>query len=319
MNNILITSAGRRVELVKAFKLETKKLDIKVVCIDLCPELSAACLVADLFFSAPEVTSKNYIGFLKKICITNSIKLVIPTIDAELLILSQHKEEFMDLGINIIISDFSLVKACRNKKFTADLFNKMKIETPEIYDVTKIKYPCFVKPYDGSSSRGVFKLNDESMLTKNLLKNPKNIFMEFVPKHFDEYTIDIYYDKFGYMKALVPRLRIETRSGEISKGLTTKGVLYDFLKNKISYIEGARGCIALQLFADLKKHIFKAIEINPRFGGGYPLSYSAGANFPKMLIHEYILGEEFDFLEDWKENLLMLRYDAKILVHDFKL
>ncbi len=319
MKNILITSAGRRVELVNAFKLEATNLDIKVMCVDLYPELSSACQVADLFFSAPKVTSKNYISYLKKLCIDNSIKLIIPTIDTELLVLSRHREEFIELGINIIISDNDLVKVCRNKKLTADLFRKMQIETPDIYDIKKLKYPCFVKPYDGSSSKGIFKLNDKSMLTNDLLKNPKNIFMEFVPNHFDEYTVDIYFDKFGFLKTLVPRLRIKTRSGEISKGLTSKGTIYEYLKNKLSYLKGARGCITLQLFADTKKNIFKGIEINPRFGGGYPLSYSAGANFPKMLIQEYILEEEFDFLDNWKENLLMLRYDAKVLVHDFKL
>ena len=62
MKNILITSAGRRVELVNAFKLEATNLDIKVMCVDLYPELSSACQVADLFFSAPKVTSKNYIS-----------------------------------------------------------------------------------------------------------------------------------------------------------------------------------------------------------------------------------------------------------------
>jgi carbamoyl-phosphate synthase large subunit len=72
------------------------------------------------------------------------------------------------------------------------------------------------------------------------------------------------------------------------------------------------------LFVNLKEKSFKAIEINPRFGGGYPLSYAAGANFPKMLIQEYILGKDVEFVDDWEDNLLMLRYDSKVLVHDYK-
>jgi len=320
MRNILITSAGRRVELVKFFKEEGEKLDrdVKVICIDLDPELSSACQVADLCFRAPRVTSKEYMSFLKQTCAANSIALIIPTIDTELMVLSEHREEFLKLGVNIIISDTSLIQACRNKNHTADFLHRIEIETPTIYTVENLNYPCFVKPYDGSCSVGAFALNDESMLTKEILDNPKNMFMELVPESYDEYTVDIYFDKSGNLKSLVPRLRIETRAGEISKGLTSKGVVYDYLKDKLHSLKGARGCITLQLFVNLKEKSFKAIEINPRFGGGYPLSYSAGANFPKMLIQEYVLEEEVDFVDDWEDNLLMLRYDSKVLVHDYK-
>ena len=144
------------------------------------------------------------------------------------------------------------------------------------------------------------------------------VVMELIPENYDEYTVDIYYDKFGELKSLVPRLRIETRAGEISKGLTSKGLVYVYLKDKLQSLKGARGCITLQIFFEPTKKLFKAIEINPRFGGGFPLSYSAGANFPKMLIKEYILDEKINFLEDWEDNLLMLRYDSKILQHDYK-
>ena len=107
MSNILITSAGRRVELVKSFKIESGELDRKpkVFCTDLNPELSSACQVADLCFRAPRVTNKEYIGFLKHTCAANSIALIVPTIDTELLLLSEHREQFLDLGVNIIISE----------------------------------------------------------------------------------------------------------------------------------------------------------------------------------------------------------------------
>ena len=249
MSNILITSAGRRVELVNSFKIECAKLNqkSKIFCTDVNPELSSACKVADLYFHVPRVTSKEYISFLKKICADNSIVLIIPTIDTELLILAEHREEFLKLGINIIISDTSLIKACRDKNLTIDLLNKINIKTPEIYDKKKLTYPCFVKPYDGSCSIGAFTLDNKSLLTADVLNNPKNIFMELVPKSYDEYTVDIYFDKFGALKSFVPRFRIETRAGEISKGVTSKGIVYDYLKDKLHNLKGARGCINLQL------------------------------------------------------------------------
>jgi len=280
--------------------------------------LSPACQISDLCFRAPRVTSKEYISFLKQTCIVNSIALIVPTIDTELLLLSECREELLGLGVNVVISDASLIQACRNKNYTTDLLHAVGIDTPVIYNVNNLNYPCFVKPYDGSCSVGAFALNDKSMLTSDILDNPKNMFMELIPENYDEYTVDIYYDKFGILKSLVPRLRIETRAGEVSKGLTSKGIVYNYLKDKLSNLKGARGCITLQLFADLKENSFKAIEINPRFGGGYPLTYSAGANFTRMLIQEYLLEEEVDFLDGWEDSLLMLRFDSKVLIHDYK-
>ena len=118
------------------------------------------------------------------------------------------------------------------------------------------------------------------------------------------------------MKSLVPRLRLEVRGGEISKGITKKGHLYKFIKENLENMKGAKGCITCQFFVSKTEdtHIF-GIEINPRFGGGYPLSYHAGASYPKFIISEFLSDEAISFFDSWKENTLMLRYDNEIIVH----
>jgi carbamoyl-phosphate synthase large subunit len=319
-NNILILSAGRRVELVKAFKTELAQLipSSRVIAVDLNPSLSAACHIADEHYKAPNVTSDEYIPFLKKLCIEKSVSIIIPTIDSELLVLSTYREDFKNFGTNVIISEVSLVKACRNKNELLKIFHEMELDTPLIYNKDDLSFPCFVKPYDGSSSNGAYALIDKSMLSDKILNDTKNMFMELIPPYYDEYSIDAYYDRNGKLKSFVPRLRIETRSGEISKGVTNNNFVYEYLLNKLPNLIGARGCITLQMLVCKKENSLKAIEINPRFGGGYPLSYSAGANYPKMLIREYLLDEQIDFFDSWEINLLMLRYDAKILLNDYK-
>ena len=74
------------------------------------------------------------------------------------------------------------------------------------------------------------------------------------------------------------------------------------------------GCICIQLFYNPTTHDVVGIEINPRFGGGYPLSYYAGANYPKYMMLEYILGFTLSYHDDWKDGMLMLRYDDAIYV-----
>jgi carbamoyl-phosphate synthase large subunit len=90
--------------------------------------------------------------------------------------------------------------------------------------------------------------------------------------------------------------------------------VYEYLLEKLTKIDGARGCLTVQLFAHPNAQRYAALEINPRFGGGFPLSYAAGANYPGWLIDEYMLQQEIIFFDGWASDLMMLRYDAHVLV-----
>lgn len=139
--------------------------------------------------------------------------------------------------------------------------------------------------------------------------------MEYLsPVSFDEYTIDLYYNKNSILKCVVPRKRIEVRGGEISKGITSKNEIIAFINEKLHYINGAKGCLTLQVFFNKINKEIVGIEINPRFGGGYPLSYAAGANYPKFIIDEYLLNQEIMYFDDWRDKTLMLRYDEGIII-----
>ena len=311
-------SVGRRVELAEAFKTEltARNLSSKVFATDLKPELSAACQVVDISIKAPRVTDPSYVDFLLHTCKINEIGLVVPTIDTELLLLAQQRETFAAHGIHLIISDEVLIKMCRDKRLTADLFNRLGIDTPKIYDRSDIQFPCFAKPYDGSCSIGAAMVKQPEMLSESMLADEKMMFMELIDSSHTEFTVDVYYNCDGRLTCFVPRERVEVRGGEISKGATRRGHVYDYLLPKLQNLEGARGCITLQLFVNEKTNRYAALEINPRFGGGYPLSYSAGAKYVGWLIDEYLLKKRVDFFDEWEADLMMLRYDAKILIHN---
>jgi carbamoyl-phosphate synthase large subunit len=317
MSNVMILSAGRRVELVQAFRhdLQIRGLASKIVTTDLRPELSAACQVADVAIRSPRVTDPAYPGFLLEHCTKHAIALVVPTIDTELLVLAQYREAFAQQGVHLVISDEALVRQCRDKRLTADLFVRMGIAVPRIFSRDAIEFPCFAKPYDGSCSIGAALLPHVQALSGAMLADEKMMFMEYIDGSHSEFTVDAYYDKHGRLRCCVPRQRLETRAGEVSKGVTRKGHVYAYLRDKLERLDGARGCITVQLFANADTGRYAALEINPRFGGGFPLSHSAGAHYPGWLIDEYLLGREVPFKDDWAQDLLMLRYDAKVLVH----
>lgn len=318
--NIIITSAGQRVSLVKSFQKELRDLDldVKVYTADLNPMLAPACHISEMYFKVPAVTNPNYIEELLNICLDNDIKLVIPTIDTELKVLASNSDKFQAYNIQVLISDLSLVQKCRDKRQTNDLFIKHKIPVPEQYTSDNLKYPVFVKPYDGSRSEGIFIAKHSGEIETKHIRDEKLMFMEYISDaEYDEFTVDCYYDKGSILRCVVPRQRIAIRAGEVLKGITKKNIIVDLFKENLANIEGARGCLTIQVFLHKKLMSIKGIEINPRFGGGYPLTYLSGANYTKWVIEEYLLNQEVEDFYDWEDNLLMLRYDAEVLIHDY--
>ena len=317
MTNLLITSAGKRVSLLKAFENELKILlpSAKVFAADSNPHLSAACQLAEKSFKLPRVENKSYFQILIDVCIKNHIKIIIPTIDSELLLLAERQEELKGFGIFPIISSKDLVRQCRNKRLIHSLFKSYGIYAAKEYSKDSYSLPLFIKPIDGSRSVDTYTIRTKDDFINYHFQNKKLMFLEYLDheKH-DEYTCDMYYGKDNKLKCVVPRKRIEVRDGEVNKGKTSKNILLNFLKEKMHTVNGAIGCLTAQFFVNSLTNHIVGIEINPRFGGGYPLSYLAGANFPSWIIKEYLLDKSIEYSECWENNLLMLRYDNEIIV-----
>ena len=309
-HNIIITSAGQRVALVRDFKETLVRFyaEAKVFTTDMNPELAPAAYVSDGCFEVLRVTDENYISQLLDICKKNEIGMIVPTIDTELLVLAENKKLFNDNDIIVCVSDLDFIKVCRDKRNTGDFLEKHNIRVPKAVDKYNPTFPLFAKPYDGSLSTNLHYIKNAEELTQDILDDPKLLFMEYIDKEtYKEYTIDMYYGTDNCVKCIVPRERIKIRAGEINKGRTVKCPLMDYIKERLDKIEGCIGCICIQVFFNPLTEDVVGIEINPRFGGGYPQSYAAGGNYPEMLIKEYFLGEKIAYIDDWKDNMLMLR------------
>ena len=317
--NILFTSAGRRASLIRNFRtaLDTLGLKGKLVTADL-QSNAPAPFVADVRERVPRVTDPSYISCLKEICRRHDIRLVVPLIDTELHLLAPHRAEFADMGVTLLVSSTEVSNICFNKRHTGEFFHSIGVKTPAILDAEAIladpdsHYPYLLKPAAGSSSVGVTKINNASELEffKKYVSDP--IVQELIPGQ--EYTLDILVDFAGRARSVVPRLRIETRAGEVSKGLTVKNpAIIEAGRHVAESLPGALGCITAQCFLTPDGEIV-FIEINPRFGGGFPLSVAAGADFPRWIIEMMLNTYQDRPIDDWQDNLAMLRYDEGIFV-----
>lgn len=314
--NILFTSAGRRVALVRHFK-EVLGGAGKVVTTDLRKDAPAPFL-ADARELVPRVSDPGYVPRLKAICEAHRIGLLVPLIDTELHLLSPHRAEFEAMGVRLLVSATATNDICLDKRRTGAFFEAAGVETPRILDIEALladpgaAYPVLLKPADGSCSIGVTTIRNAHELS---------FFKDYVPNAIvqelmvgDEYTIDVLVDFSGRVRCVVPRLRMETRAGEVSKGMTVKHPgLIAAAKQVVEALPGAVGCITVQCFL-LPDGGIRFIEINPRFGGGFPLSVAAGADFPKWIL-AWLRGEDPEIaIDGWQDGTVMLRYDDAVFV-----
>jgi carbamoyl-phosphate synthase large subunit len=106
---------------------------------------------------------------------------------------------------------------------------------------------------------------------------------------------------------------MEVRSGEVSKGITLKDRrLMDLARSVAEALPGAYGPLNIQCFLDDSGTI-RIIEMNARFGGGYPLAHRAGAQFTGWLLDE-LEGNLPNHYDGWTDDLAMLRFDEAVYV-----
>ncbi|HUW19322.1 MAG TPA: ATP-grasp domain-containing protein [Sedimentisphaerales bacterium] len=315
--SVLFTCIGRRVSLLNSFRRAARQLRINAYFLGTdTTELSPALQLCDKGFLVKPVSHANYINQLLTIVKANNVKLLVPTVDLDLKLLAQNKPEFAAVGCCVLVSARQVINICQDKRKTYRFLVRNGFDTPVSMSVRtalskkKLNWPCFLKPWDGYASRGNAVVNNRSELLFFSKRVPNPICQEFV--RGTEYTCDAYVDFSMKVHCVVPRKRIEVRAGEVSKSRIVKNAMIcSEAARLVEKLGAGPGVITLQLFLTDENKL-KFIEINPRFGGGAPLSIKAGANFPKWILQE-VLGRKTNIRFDgFKDGLTMLRYDGEV-------
>ncbi|MFL6353878.1 MAG: ATP-grasp domain-containing protein [Bryobacteraceae bacterium] len=318
--NILISSAGRRVSLMNCFRESLSELGIsgRVIAVDATP-YSAAVQLADDFYLVPRCTDPNFIPEIQQICEQEQVHLVVPTIDPELPAYAAAREQFRKQGTAIAISSPDTVRICNNKILTHEWLVAQGVPVPKqaapevvLADSRDWLLPLVVKPIDGSGSLGVRTVTSFGELAALVSKSNGVIVQECIQGA--EYTINVFLDREGRCLCAVPHFRMEVRGGEVSKGVTVKSREMMHLADTIvESMPGACAALNVQCFSTAAGDL-KVIEINARFGGGYPLAHRAGAPMTTWLIEEILGRERRERFDGWQDGLTMLRYDEAVFV-----
>jgi len=318
--NILVSSAGRRVSLVRHFQTALAELGIRgqVWAADL-TTLSSAWHAADRGAPAPRFATGRFIDEMLQLCKREKIQLLVPTIDTELPLYSEAKAQFAEIGTTIAISSPEAINICEDKRQTHQWLSELGLPVPRQASIEAVlndpeawSLPLITKPARGSSSVNMKRIQDLKQLAN--IPYPEVMVVESLASG-DEYTIDVYIDKTGKPRCAVPRMRLETRSGEVSKGMTIREPKLQQLAEQVAAaLPGGFGCINVQIFFDREQDTAQIIEINPRFGGGYPLSHQAGAVCTHWLVEDCLDLPLWIEPDAWRDGVVMLRYDEAVFI-----
>lgn len=320
--NILFTSVGIRSYLVNYFKADIP--DCLILTSD-CDPYAPGNFHSENYFVVPEISNPDYISTLLKICEQNNVDLLIPLHDNDLLHLSEKTREFEKIGTRILISPLETILLCNDKYETYLFLRKEDIATPSTYDdfksikselkKGKIKFPIVIKPRTGSGSTG-FQVVYDMKILERFLSSKELIAQEYLDGQ--EYGVDLLFDFDANIKSIYIKKKLKMRSGETDKAITVKNDLIQKtilrISNKIKFV----GPCDIDVF--VKNGVCTIMEINPRFGGGYPLSHMAGAAFPSKIgkmVKQESLSPSLDY--NYKEGIIMMKELAFLFKDDKKI
>jgi carbamoyl-phosphate synthase large subunit len=317
--NILISSAGRRVGLTQCFRSALKDLglDGKLLAVDASVDSPATHLV-DESWQVPRCTDPAFLPEVLRICEREKVLLLVPTIDTELLVYARAKHLFAEIGCHVSVPSPETVAIASDKVEThawliENGFPTVRQATPGaiLADPGAWTFPLIVKPARGSASQGVARVESLEKLRYQASQDTTLVAQELA--RGEEFTINVFVDGRGQCLCAVPHRRIEVRAGEVSKAVTVKNrALMQSAREVVERLPGAYGALNIQCFVDAGE--MKIIEINARFGGGYPLADRAGAKFTRWLLEDCLQLPSTASFEGWEDDLAMLRYDEAVFL-----
>lgn len=329
--NVLFTCAGRRTYLLKYFK-ENMSAEDKVVATDM--QLTAPALqVADVKLQVPAVYAQDYIDKTLAICKEQKIDALISLNDLELPILAEQKARFEEIGVKVIVSDPQVIDIAFDKYKTAQWVESIGLNAPKTYVTLAsakealvkgiIAFPLFMKPRWGSGSIGLETIDDMEELDiyyHLLMKKIKKTILatasvgdEYIMIQEkltgNEFGLDVMNDLECNNVAVSVKQKLAMRAGETDKAITVDlpevREIGATIGRNLKHIGNLDVDIMQRANGD-----YCVLELNPRFGGGYPFSYEAGANMP-MAILQWLKGEKVD------ASLLQPEYGKMFAKNDY--
>ncbi len=311
MTAVLFTCAGQRVDIVTAFA----RAGATTIATDV-DQLAPALYHADRRALVPRVDDPAYVDALRDLVRLHDVRLIVPLTDLDHLQLAKARDDLG--GATVLVPGPETIARCSDKYLAHVFFEEQGIGSPPTWLPTEapgnVRYPVLVKARKGFGSRHIYRAENETELEFFLRYTTADSMVQAVCLG-EEFSIDVFCDLESRCLAAIPRTMIESKGGESIKGMTIKDPeLVEF---------GARVSEALAIIGPANVQCFRepggqlqVTDVNPRFGGGFPLPTAAGSRYPELAL-ALAAGEHPEArLGDFREGVIMTRFFSELILED---
>jgi len=240
---------------------------------------------ADATYIVPRLADPDSVSTLVEVCRREQVGLIFPLIDEGMPVLAAGRRELEETGARMVLAPDEAIGVTADKLLTHQLFTRIGVPVPSTWlpDEARgnsLRYPVFVKPRFGSAGKGAAPARDERELAYLLDYASEPIVQEYLPG--PEITNDVVCDFDGAVLAVVSRQRIEVREGEVAKGVTIHNP--EIIESCVRIAQGLKAIGPITVQCLLRDGSPYFTEVNPRFGGGLPLTIAAGVPVPQWLL-----------------------------------
>jgi len=315
---VLITGAGTVTcqSVIKGLRCQDE-IDVTIVTVDASDQV-AGRYFSDHFYRVPKAEDPQFVPALLSIARSHDVRLLVPIVDYEFMVLSEARSQFAEIGCFVALSAPRTIQLTNDKNATYGFFRQNGFDTPQTWsgvearrEAHALPYPVFLKPAtDGRSSLDCYRVACVDDLLMYLDRVPNALVQEFVDG--PEYTADILTDAESEVLGVVVRERIETKGGVSYKGRTVRDDEMTREVVRMARLLRIIGPANIQAFRQTDRLLFN--EINPRFSGALALTLAAGLNSPLLLL-EIALGLKLkNMINETQIGVTMLRYWDEVFV-----
>jgi carbamoyl-phosphate synthase large subunit len=308
---VLFTCAGQRVDIVTAFR----RAGATTIATDV-DQLAPALYHADHRALVPRVDDYGYVGALRDLVALHDVRLIVPLTDLDHVILAQSRDELAPAVV--LVPDEDTSERCSDKYLAHRFFEEQGIGTPPTWLPTELpddlRFPVLVKARRGFGSRHIYRAENPAELDFFLRYTKADSMVQCVCSGV-EFSVDVFCDLDGRCLAAIPRTMIESKGGESIKGMTIRDE--DLIAFGRAVAEALRiiGPANVQCFREPDGRL-QVTDVNPRFGGGFPLPTAAGSRYPELAM-ALANGETVEpRLGDFREGVVMTRFFSQVILED---
>jgi len=311
MTAVLFTCAGQRVDIVTAFG-RTGATTIATDVSDLAPALYAA----DVRALVPPVDDPQYVDALGELAQIHDVRLIVPLTDLDHLVLAHNRDRFAPAVV--LVPGPETISRCSDKYLAHTFFVAQGIGSPPTWLPDEVPgdvaFPVLVKARKGFGSRHIYRAHDEHEMRFYLERTTADSMVQAVCRG-EEFSIDVFCDLDGRCLNAVPRTMIESKGGESIKGMTIQDA--ELIEHGRRVAETLRlvGPGNVQCFREPDGEL-RVTDVNPRFGGAFPLPTAAGSGYPELAL-ALANGERPEpRLGDFRAGVVMTRFFSEVILHD---